>query len=336
MGKNFSPAKLVKDFIGQAGEEGDFSELAIRVFRHQAENCPVYREFLELLKIDPKKINDPEKIPFLPISFFRSHRVECEPVTPSPLIFESSGTTGQNISRHFVSDPDVYELSLSEGFKIFAGDPKNFIFLSLLPGYLERGNSSLVYMINHLMKKGGNDESGFYLNNFRELAEKLITLEKSGKKIILFGVSYALLRFSEQFPIPLKNTMVVETGGMKGMEKEMVREELHGILSERFKLKGISSEYGMTELFSQAWSAEGGIFKTPPWMRVLIRDPETPNDYIHAPGKTGGINVIDLANVNSCSFIATMDLGRLEKPGGFEVMGRYDNSDLRGCNLLAV
>ncbi|UCG28450.1 MAG: acyltransferase, partial [Bacteroidales bacterium] len=245
----------------------------------------------------------------------------------------SSGTTGANQSRHLISDLSIYKKSFTATFELFYGNIQNYCILALLPGYLERQGSSLVYMIRSLIEQTGNPDSGFYLRNYMELGEKLCQFRKDEQKILLFGVSHALLDFAEYFDSSLVGTIVMETGGMKGRKKEITREELHSRLCKHFDLQVIHSEYGMTELLSQAYSKGKGIFFTPPWMKVVIRDVYDPFHYLPR-GRTGGINIIDLANVNSVSFIETKDLGRLNSDGGFEILGRYDNSDLRGCSLL--
>ncbi|MGZ4034414.1 MAG: acyl transferase, partial [Bacteroidia bacterium] len=248
-------------------------------------------------------------------------------------IFTSSGTTGMIQSKHYVTDPDIYEKSYLEAFRLFYGDIEKQCVLALLPSYLERNGSSLIYMADDLIRKSKHPDSGFYLDNYDELIFKLKELESKDQKIILLGVTYALLDLIEKEKFHLKNTIVMETGGMKGKRKEMVREELHGILCEGFGLKVIHSEYGMTELLSQAYSKGNGIFNCPPWMRIIIRDTNDPFSFLPHT-KSGGINIIDLANINSCSFIATQDLGKTFPDNSFEVLGRFDNSDIRGCNLL--
>jgi len=307
-------------------------QLVLETFRFQAVENPVYRQYLELLGCDPADIAAIADIPFLPIEFFKSHRVVTGPGTETR-IFQSSGTTGANTSKHYILNDEIYIDSLESGFRKFFGEPTDYCFLALLPSYLERQNSSLVFMVEHLIKLSGHPMSGFYLHNREELAKNLESLEKSGQKTILIGVTFALLDLAEQFPMPLKNTMVVETGGMKGRREELTRKELHDILKKAFRLESVCSEYGMTELLSQAWSTGNGIYRTPPWMKILIRDPY--DLFRRMPdGKSGGLDVIDLANQFSCSFIQTQDLGRLHLDGSFEVLGRFDNSELRGCNLM--
>lgn len=311
----------------------DFERLALEVFRFQYENVPVYRNFCKHLKTTISEVKTIRQIPFLPIQFFKNHSIIPEGFSEET-IFTSSGTSGSITSKHYVSSLKMYEESFQKAFKNQYGNPTNYAILALLPSYLEREGSSLIYMVENLIGKSNNPHSGFYLNEMDSLIEKLEFLEKSGKKSILIGVSYALLDLIEQKKFQLKNTIVMETGGMKGRRKEMVKEELHEILKNGFGVKNIHSEYGMTELLSQAYSTGNGIFSCPPWMKILIRDPEDAFSYIE--GKTGGINVIDLANLYSCSFIATQDLGKNNNDGTFEVLGRFDNSDIRGCNLMVL
>ena len=310
----------------------EFSGIALETFRHQAVENPVYRQFLLLLSCDPVDIQSIADIPFMPIEFFKSHRVVTGPGKETR-VFESSGTTGIQTSKHFVFNDEIYMDSLEAGFRLFFGEPSEYCILALLPSYLERQNSSLVFMMDHLIRQSHHPLSGFYLSNYMELVENLEFLEKSGQKTMLIGVAFALLDLAEQFPVDLKNTLVIETGGMKGRRNEFTRKELHNILKTAFSLESIGSEYGMTELLSQAWSTGNGIYHSPPWMKILIRDPYDP--FRRMPiGKSGGIDVIDLANKFSCSFIQTQDLGCLQPDGSFEVLGRFDNSELRGCNLL--
>jgi phenylacetate-coenzyme A ligase PaaK-like adenylate-forming protein len=316
----------------QSGEE--FNNLALEVFRYQASENPVYAEYLRILGISPSSINDPEEIPFLPIDFFRTRKV-LTGIKDATRVFESSGTTAEQASRHYVKNTSLYVESFTRGFKLFYGNVKDYCILALLPSYLERQNSSLVFMANHLIRQSGHSAGGFYLDNHSELAEKLKALESLGHKNLFLGVSFALLEFAEKYPMKLKYTIVMETGGMKGRRKEITRDELHDYLTTRLGVKAIHSEYGMTELLSQAYSKEKGIFQAPPWMKILIRDPYDPFTNVK-PGSSGGINIIDLANIHSCSFIATQDIGRLTSDGGFEVLGRFDHSEIRGCNLMIV
>lgn len=312
----------------------EFNALALETFRFQYSNNSVYRQFCDLLGKDPEKIDTVEKIPFLPIEFFKTHSV-LSSTKPSEITFTSSGTTGQQTSKHLVSDLSVYEESFREGFREFYGNVEDYAVLALLPSYLEREGSSLIYMVDDLIKRSNNPHSGFYLHDLNALKEKLNLLERQGQKTLLMGVSFALLDLAESFNFKLKNTIVMETGGMKGRRKEMIRAELHAVLKKAFGVETIHSEYGMTELLSQAYSAGNGVFECPPWMKILIRDPEDAMSLLPS-GKSGGINVIDLANINSCSFIATQDLGKDLGAGKTTILGRFDNSDIRGCNLLIL
>ncbi len=309
----------------------DFEIKALEVFRFQAENNPVYREFIQHLGIKSAEIETLSAIPFLPISFFKSHQIRSGNTAPA-IIFSSSGTTGTVNSLHPVVDIGLYRQSFQQAFQLFYGDITEYNLLALLPSYAEREGSSLIYMIDDLMSKS-RPNSNYFLYNHQELAERLHQLYHEKQKVILIGVTYALLDFIEKHQFQFPELIVMETGGMKGKRKEMVREELHEILCQGFGVQKIHSEYGMTELLSQAYSKGNGIFECPPWMKVMIRDTNDPFQYLTA-NKTGGINVIDLANIYSCSFIATQDLGRLHEEGRFEVLGRFDHSDIRGCNLL--
>ena len=312
----------------------DFKHVAFSVFKHQFENNKVYRSFCDLLYIHPSDIRTLEQIPFLPIQFFKTKKIlsSSEEIDE---IFTSSGTTGSIISKHYVTDIELYKESYLKGFAHFYENIEDYVVLALLPNYLERNGSSLVFMVDDLIVKSKNSESGFYLNNIDELAKKLINLDKKGQKILLIGVSFALLDLIEKHKFHLKNTIVMETGGMKGRRKELVRDELHKLLQNGFGVDAIHSEYGMTELLSQGYSKGNGVFKTPSWMRILTRDTEDALSILPT-GKAGGINVIDLANYNSCSFLATQDLGKVHQNGTFEIIGRFDNSDIRGCNLMVL
>ena len=314
--------------------ENEFKNKALNVFKFQFENNPVYRSFCDLLNIHPSDIKEIENIPFLPIQFFKSHKVLSQQNSILKT-FTSSATTGSVTSKHYITDLEIYKQSFRKGFKLFYGDIEDYVVLALLPSYLEREGSSLIYMVEDLILQSNHKDSGFYLHNLSELKEKLIALDAEGKKVLLIGVSFALLDLVEKFQFHLKNTIVMETGGMKGKRKELIREELHNILKQGFGVNKIHSEYGMTELLSQAYSYGNGIFKCPNWMRILTRDTEDALT-IQNKGKTGGINVIDLANINSCAFIATQDLGKVYPNGTFEIIGRFDNSDIRGCNLMAL
>ncbi|SDS50545.1 Acyl-protein synthetase, LuxE [Polaribacter sp. KT25b] len=311
-----------------------FAKAALEVFKHQFKNNKVYRSFCDLLYIHPSDVTKIDEIPFLPIQFFKLREIlsSTEKVEE---IFTSSGTTGSVTSKHFVTDINLYKQSYLSGFSHFYGNIEDFVVLALLPNYLERNGSSLVFMVDDLIAKSKNSESGFYLNNLDELAQKLINLDKNGQKVLLIGVSFALLDLIEKHQFKLKNTIIMETGGMKGRRKELIRNELHQLLQDGFGVDEIHSEYGMTELLSQAYSKGNGIFETPPWMKILTRDTEDALTILPKE-KTGGINIIDLANYNSCSFIATQDLGKVHKNDTFEIIGRFDDSDIRGCNLMVL
>ena len=316
-----------------------FNKLAIEVFNYQYYNNTVYKKYVDTLRINPGNINTIETIPFLPISFFKTHKITTTNFEPE-LIFESSGTTGENTSRHLVKESSVYEESFLKGFNRFYGSPTDYCFLGLLPNYLERENSSLVYMVKRLIGESNYTNSGFYLDNLDKLYQTIVYNEMMEIPTIIIGVTYALLDFSEKYSLKLKYTTIMETGGMKGRRKELTREEVHDRLKEKLGVSEIHSEYGMTELLSQAYSLEGGRFHTPDWMKIFIREYNDPFA-ITSSGKkdhpvSGLINVIDLANVYSCSFIATDDVGKLYPNGSFEVLGRRDASDLRGCSLLTV
>ncbi|MBT8222793.1 MAG: acyl transferase [Eudoraea sp.] len=312
----------------------EFGPLALDIFRLQYRENTTYRTFCQHLGIAPGQVDTTERIPFLPIQFYKTHKVYTGEFSPE-IIFSSSGTTGQVPSKHFVADKSIYHKSFFRSFQQFYGSPGDYCILALLPSYLEREGSSLVYMVNALIDKSAHPESGFYLHEHKLLAEKLHRLDSKGTRVLLIGVSFALLDLVEKYSFRLKNTLVMETGGMKGRRKEMIREELHKKLRDGFGVPTIHSEYGMTELLSQAYSTGDGRFECPPWMKVLIRDPEDPLTIL-PPGKTGGVNIIDLANLNSCSFLGTQDLGKLLPEGGFEILGRFDHADLRGCNLMAL
>ncbi|WP_031426653.1 acyltransferase [Flavimarina sp. Hel_I_48] len=311
-----------------------FKQAALQVFRKQYSTNDTYRKFCGLLSIKKEEIRLVEQIPFMPISFFKEHEV-LSSSQPVQTVFSSSGTTGSTTSKHFVTDLSLYEASFTECFSQHYGPVTDYTVLALLPSYLERTGSSLIYMVDHFIAHSKKPESGFYLNDLEKLAKTLKKLDEKGEKTLLIGVSFALLDLVEKYEFQLKNTLVMETGGMKGRRKEMVREELHELLQKGFGVNQIHSEYGMTELLSQGYSNGDGIFTTPPWMDIQIRDTEDALSSV-ALGKTGGINVIDLANVNSCAFIATQDLGRKLDGNRFEVLGRFDTSDIRGCNLMVL
>jgi phenylacetate-coenzyme A ligase PaaK-like adenylate-forming protein len=325
---------ISSDDIFSISNQKQFEKIALKVFRFQYEHNLVYNEFCNLINVNVQKIKSVQQIPFLPIQFFKSHAVVSNS-NPIQETFISSGSTGVITSKHLVTDVSLYEQSYRKGFSQFYGNIEDYVVLALLPSYLEREGSSLIYMVKDLILQSNNSESGFYLHNLDALIEKLNTLDSSGKNVILIGVTYALLDLIEKQNFQLKNTIIMETGGMKGKRKEMIREELHEQLCTGFGVSAIHSEYGMTELLSQAYSLGEGIFECPSWMQILIRDTEDALTYLEN-GKSGGINVIDLANFNSCSFIATQDLGRKKSNTSFEVLGRFDNSDIRGCNLMVL
>ncbi|HVK97147.1 MAG TPA: hypothetical protein VM368_04985, partial [Flavisolibacter sp.] len=301
-------------------EEG-FHEIALELFIYQYFNNPVYKAFCNALKRNPEAVNSINQIPFIPISFFKSHAIKTAEFEPQ-VIFKSSGTTGAVTSYHHVKSTDLYITSFLRCFETVFGPVDQYCILGLLPSYLEQGNSSLVFMVDHLIKESKHELSGFYLTDFQHLSETLQKLEEDEQPAILFGVTYALLDFAENFSFPLRNTIIIETGGMKGRKKEITKEGLYEELMQSFGLSAIHGEYGMTELLSQAY-AVNGLYTTPPWMKVLLRDETDPFTY---SSKSGALNVIDLANIYSCSFIATDDLGRWNENGKFEVLGRIDNS----------
>jgi hypothetical protein len=323
---------LQQRILGIKSKE-DFDILALDIFNYQAVNNIVYKEYISALGIQPALVKSPGQIPFLPVSFFKNHKILSGDSEPEA-VFESSGTTGIATSRHYVSNLSLYEESFINGFRHFYGEPSGYFFAALLPSYSERENSSLIYMMNKLIGLSSFPQSGFYNNDPHELVGKLKEFKGGGRKGILLGVSFALLDLAEQYAPDLSGMIVIETGGMKGRRQEITREELHSVLKAGFNVTTIHSEYGMTELLSQAWSKGDGLFYCPQWMRVVIRDPLDPLTLFNNPGKTGGINIIDLANINSCSFLSVGDLGKLHPDGGFEVLGRFDSSDVRGCNLL--
>lgn len=320
--------------IFSISSQKQFEKIALKVFRFQYESNLVYHEFCVFLKTDPHKVKSLSQIPFLPIQFFKSHQVVSNTDAVEET-FTSSGTTGMITSKHLVTDASLYEESYRKGFSQFYGNIEDYVILALLPSYLEREGSSLIYMVEDLITLSNHPESGFYLHNHDELIAKLTALDQAGQNVILIGVTYALLDLIEKHSFHLQNTVIMETGGMKGKRKEMIREELHKQLCKGFGVSAIHSEYGMTELLSQAYSLGNGVFECPSWMQILIRDTEDALTYIQ-DGKTGGINIIDLANINSCSFIATQDLGKKNPNNSFEVLGRFDNSDIRGCNLMVI
>lgn len=320
-------------------------ELILDIFRYQYENNTVYRQFCSAIRRDPSKISTITEIPFLPIRMFKTHEVKTGEFTPETW-FESSGTTGMVNSRHWVRSLALYRESFTRGFELHYGDPKEWCILGLLPAYLERQHSSLVVMVDELIRMSGHPQSGFYLYDYERLRETLTDLEARGQRTLLIGVTFALLDFAAQYPMTLRHTTIMETGGMKGRRKEITRAELHELLGRAFGSPPIHSEYGMTELLSQAYSTDSGIFYPPHWLQVLFREEDDPFAISSPAGwlppggsrrvKNGAINVIDLANLDSCCFIATDDMGRMHSDGGFEVLGRIDNSDIRGCSLMTV
>ena len=314
--------------------QSDFKTCALQVFRHQFKNNAIYRSFCDLLHIHSSDVKEVEEIPFLPIQFFKSHAVLSSTQAVQET-FTSSGTTGSSISKHMVTDVSWYTKSYTKGFEHFYGPIEEYTVLGLLPNYLERDGSSLIYMVDDFIKKSNKPASGFYLNNLTELSKTLIELDKKGEKVLLIGVTFALLDLIERQQFKLQNTIIMETGGMKGRRKEIIRNELHEILCAGFGVSKIHSEYGMTELLSQGYSSGDGVFDCPPWMKILARDTEDALTMVGS-NKTGGLNVIDLANYNSCSFIATQDLGKVDNNASFEVLGRFDHSDIRGCNLMVM
>ncbi|MDP9960065.1 LuxE/PaaK family acyltransferase [Chryseobacterium lathyri] len=316
--------------------EQDFLDASLAAFHYQYENVGIYRQFVDFLKINPDEVRSLEKIPFLPIEMFKNHQI-LDKNAAADLFFQSSGTTQMNLSKHFIANPDIYEESIYKSFEQFIGNPEDFIFLGLLPSYLEKQNSSLIYMVDYLMKKSAKPENGYFLYNHSELFQLLNTLKD--KKVILFGVSFALLDFLdsvESLNLSVsgsQNLIIIETGGMKGRKEEMTKDELLKILQNGFKTEKIYSEYSMTELLSQAYSLGNNEYKCPNWMRILVRNAEDPFSY-EKEGRTGAINIIDLANIHSCCFIATQDLGKSLPEDKFQVLGRIDHSDIRGCSLL--
>lgn len=324
--------KPEKQQVFSINNDEQFNNAALSTFQYQAKNCKVYHDFISGLGMDASAITAIEQIPFLPIEFFKSQAIVSS-ADDVQVTFTSSGTTGMITSSHYVTDVSWYEDSFRKAFSLFYADIEKYTVLALLPSYLEREGSSLIYMANDLIKQSNNPYSGFYLYNHDELHAQLNKQQQLNKPTLLIGVTFALLDFVEQYTINFPELIVMETGGMKGRRKEMIREELHDTLCKGFGVNAIHSEYGMTELLSQAYSKGVGIFNCPPWMRIITRDTNDPMSIV-TNGKAGGINIIDLANINSCSFIATQDLGKIYADGTFEVLGRFDNADIRGCNLL--
>ncbi len=324
--------KEYKKSIFKISNQQDFEKCCFKAFHFQYQNNTVYREYVDLCKKNPAEIKSIYEIPFLPIEFFKNKKIIAGG-EKEQIIFLSSGTTGSIQSKHYVLDTELYKQSFLQSFHIFYGDIENYVVLALLPNYLERKGSSLIFMVDELIRRTKNKHSGFYLYNHQDLLQKISLLNNYNYKVLLIGVSYALLDLPSVNKELFNNVIVMETGGMKGKRKEMTKKELHLALCEKFGIKEIHSEYGMTELLSQAYSKGNGIFNTPPWMKIMIRDTYDPFAYLPA-GKSGGINVIDLANIHSCPFIETKDIGKLHQNGSFEVLGRFDHSDIRGCNLL--
>ncbi len=320
------------DSIFSIDDNNSFKKMSLAVYNYQYHNCYIYKRFCDILQRTPENVNKPEEIPFMPVDFFRHHSVTCIP-GKAELRFYSSATSESVPSKHIVAYARLYKESIIRCFKMFFKDPSEYCILALLPGYLERSNASLIYMVKKLMEWSGHKKNGFFLYEHNKLKKILEELMAAGNKVLLIGVSHALLDFAESYPLKLNNVIIVETGGMKGQRKEIIRKELHGKLKKAFGISEITSEYGMTELLSQAYALKSGKFKTPPWMKVFFREINDPFTYV-LPGKTGAINVIDLANVFSCSFIATNDIGKQNKNSTFEVLGRIDNSEMRGCNLM--
>ncbi|HEY6082481.1 MAG TPA: acyl transferase [Chitinophagaceae bacterium] len=332
----------VKEFETAAfrSNNANFEDLALALFNYQYEFNKIYRGYAEVLKIHPGSVKHLTDIPFLPIQFFKTHRVTTGDFTPE-LVFESSGTTTMMNSRHYIKDAGLYRKTFLSVFGQFYGNVEDYVILGLLPSYLERSHSSLVYMVNELIRQSGHPESGFYLYEHDKLFHRLGELEKRGQRTLLIGVTFALLDYAEKYQMELRHTIVMETGGMKGRREEWTREQVHSLLKERLGIAQVHSEYGMAELMSQAYAAGDGLFYGPPWMSVLLREEDDPlSTDFPDPGnavdfpKAGTINIIDLANIHSCAFIATEDIGKLYSDGSFEVLGRMDNSALRGCSLM--
>lgn len=321
--------------IFRVADAQSFEKMALEIFRFQAHECPVYSQYIKLLGTDLQDVDSILKIPFLPVSFFRDHLVLSGGGEPEK-IFLSSGTTGMRQSRHAVKSLALYDESLTRIFGRFYGDPSQYAIMGLLPSYLEREGSSLIYMVKKLIDLSGNTNGGFFLNDFDALLKAVGEARRAKLKILLFGVTFALVDLAEKHPCDLSDVIIMETGGMKGRRHEMVREELHGILKTAFNVRSVHSEYGMTELLSQSYSKGDGLFNTPPWMKVLIRDSHDPSSHTTEASTSGGISIIDLANIWSCSFIATSDIGVINDRDSFEVLGRFDNSDIRGCSLMVI
>ncbi len=320
------------DSIFKIKSQAEFNKLALYAFEYQYSNNEVYRNYCNLLEINPNTISKITDIPYLPIDFFKSRKVLCNPELGYETIFTSSGTSQSIESKHYVRSCDLYEQAFLESFRLFYGSPCDYVFLGLLPSYIERGGSSLVYMVDKMIRLSAHSESGFFLHNHEELYKVIESLESKKQKYILIGVSYALLDFVEKYELCLNNGIVMETGGMKGRRKELIRTELHSILSASFATPNIHSEYGMTELLSQSYSLGNGEFQTPAWKKILIRDTNDP--FAVEEFGNGAINIIDLANIYSCCFIASSDLGSVNTRYEFTINGRFDNAEIRGCNLM--
>ncbi len=311
----------------------EFLETSLKIFNYQYESNKVYREFASLLRREPATVKGINDIPFLPVEFFRNQEI-ISGERAVEIIFESSGTTVSTPGKHHVTDLRLYEMSFLNGFRLFYGDPSKYLIAALLPSYTEREGSSLVFMAERLIMESRHPDSGFYNGRVDDMLKAIERAKESGPGVLLLGVSFALLDLAESGSYDLSGVIVMETGGMKGRRKELTRAELHSVLKRKLNINTVHSEYGMTELMSQAYSSGEGIFHCPPWMKIMIRDPQDPLTLYQQPGRTGGIDIIDLANMNSCSFISTGDLGKLYEDGGFEILGRFDNSDIRGCNLM--
>jgi phenylacetate-coenzyme A ligase PaaK-like adenylate-forming protein len=324
----------LRNKIFNVKNQNDFLEVALEVFNYQYDRNAIYQNFITSLGKNRDAVKTLASMLFLPVEFFRNQKIVTGDL-PVETVFESSRTNRVTTGKHFVNDLSLYEESFLNAFRLFYGDPEEYVITALLPSYTDREGSSLVYMADKLIKRSLHPLSGFYKENIGNLIHAVKKAKEEKQKILLLGVSFALLDLAEKQSPDLSGVIVMETGGMKGRRKELTRSELHTILKERFNVTSIHSEYGMTELMSQAYSKGEGVFYCPPWMKVVIRDPQDPLSLYSETGRTGGINIIDLANVNSCSFIATGDLGKIHDDGGFEVLGRFDNSDIRGCNLLA-
>jgi phenylacetate-coenzyme A ligase PaaK-like adenylate-forming protein len=328
-------SKEIHNLIFELKSDDDFNLLALKVFNYQLHYNVPYHQYVSALNVKLNDITHYSQIPFLPIEFFKSKQVLTKSLTNNAICFSSSGTTGQITSKHYVNDILLYEASFTKCFQQFYGNIDDYCVLALLPNYLERTESSLVYMFNKLIKDSNHKLSGFYLNNLQDLVQTIKLLKQANQKTLLLGVTYALLDLGEMNVELTDNFIVMETGGMKGRRKELIKYELHDILKSKFKVSSIHSEYGMTELLSQAYSTKDGIFRCPPWMKILVRDVNDPFSFLKNK-KTGGLNIIDLANINSCSFIETKDLGRINENFDFEILGRFNESEVRGCNLMAI